>query len=79
MRSAMSFKVKNAERRLTTVSDDPLPARPFQIAELRPEVHDHGRDGTIGGFQYANSSVPGRFPDFNQALSARNLHARLTS
>ena len=33
MRSAMSFKVKNAERRLTrTVSDDPLPARPFQIA-----------------------------------------------
>jgi hypothetical protein len=22
---------------------------------------------TIGGFQYANSSVPSRFPDFNQA------------
>jgi hypothetical protein len=36
---------ENAARRLTTVSDDPLPARPFQIAELRSEVHDHGRDG----------------------------------
>ena len=58
---------EKAARRLTTVSDGPLPAHPFQIAELPPEAPDHGRDGHDRWIQDAHPSVPSRFPDFNQA------------